>query len=568
MRHRIYEALLAIGCRAARSIASLWHGVRTIVAIGATALLLGGCGGGDEVAASKANSIPLGVPSERTAVRLPEAISEVSPPSSIQRLRSRLDRYRPQVTIAAPRAGSVLEDSTVTVSLDVSGLPVFRDERFGLGPHVRLLVDDREDLQVFDPTEPIVLNDLAPGTHTLRAFAVRPWSESFKNEGAFAQTTFHIFTKTNKNAPDPARPLLTYNQPFGAYGAEPILLDFYLTNAPLHAIAREFDDDEVRDWRVRVTVNGQSFFVDRWEPIYLQGVKPGRNWLQIELLDEKGETIENTFNSTVRIFEYDPELKDGLSEIISGAVDWSEALRVVGVEPIESEPLEAEDTEDAEDTDTDPATEADTDREDAELEDAGEERANPAAESETESESEPGSALEAELETETPDVEGEPAADTESIAEPETELETELETEPEIETNPDAELGADEPMAPPAASDAPEAIEETEAIDTEKSDAADTTDAIEASPEAPPAASPRAEKTDEAEKTEAVEAPDAMPPSASTDIENADRDAENAAEPREPAPDLAPKPDPEPIETPSAPTETGAPETAPETAPE
>ncbi len=344
MRH-IHNVLTAIASSFGRGcgeiLSRLVRAGRMIGVMLTLGLTLAGCGDGAETSVS----IPLDAPSSAAsiaAIRASQQIAEVSPPIVLQQLRSRFERYRPQVSIVSPAPNSVIESDTVTVALNVSGLPLFRDDRFGLGPHLHLLLDDQPDQLIFDTNEPIVLTDLMPGTHTLRVFAARPWSESFKNEGAFAQTTFHVYTKTGKNAPNPSRPLLTYNQPRGTYGAEPILLDFYLTNAPLHAIAQEFDDDVIRDWRVRVTVNGQSFTLDRWEPIYLKGVKPGQNWLQLELIDELGEPIENGFNSTVRLFEYDPALKDGLAEIVSGEVSFEEALSVAGVEPVAEEQSQEE----------------------------------------------------------------------------------------------------------------------------------------------------------------------------------------------------------------------------------
>lgn len=343
MRH-IYTVWVAIGRSfgqgIVRNVGRGWEAVRSwVMGLGrmmgvllALGFALAGCG--DRLDTSF-TSIPLDTPSQTTALTAssPAAIAEVSPPSLLQKLRSRFDRYRPQVSIISPALDTVIESNTVTVNLNVAGLPLFRDERFGLGPHLQLVLDDQPAQLIFDINEPIVLTDLAPGTHTLRAFAVRPWSESFKNEGAFAQTTFHVYTKTGKNSPNLARPLLTYNQPSGTYGAEPILLDFYLTNAPLHAIAQEFEDDTIHDWRVRVTVNGQSFMLDRWEPIYLKGVKSGQNWLQLELIDELGTPIENAFNSTVRLFEYDPMLNDGLTELVNGSVTLNDALSVVGIKP-------------------------------------------------------------------------------------------------------------------------------------------------------------------------------------------------------------------------------------------
>ncbi|NEQ28944.1 MAG: hypothetical protein F6K28_60375, partial [Microcoleus sp. SIO2G3] len=160
---------------------------------------------------------------------------------------------------------------------------------------------------------------------------------------AYAQTTFHVFTKTPNNNPDPNQPLLTYSRPQASYGAEPIMLDFYLTNAPLHLIAQEDLDDDIADWRVRATVNGQSFEIDRWQPIYLKGFKPGKNWVQLEFLDEQGNPVVNVFNNTVRLITYEPGGSDTLSKLVRGDVDAAAVRGIVDrtYEPPapESEPL-------------------------------------------------------------------------------------------------------------------------------------------------------------------------------------------------------------------------------------
>jgi hypothetical protein len=147
---------------------------------------------------------------------------------------------------------------------------------------------------------------------------MRPWQESFKNDGAFAETTFHILTKTGKNAPDNNLPLLTYSHPQGIYGAEPILLDFYLSNAPLRLPNTANEDNSLQNWRIRVTVNGESFLLDTWEPIYLKGFAKGNNWVQLEFIDGKGNKIENEFNTSVRVISFDPSYQDGLSQLVRG----------------------------------------------------------------------------------------------------------------------------------------------------------------------------------------------------------------------------------------------------------
>ena len=256
-------------------------------------------------------------------------VSEVSPPSVIQALRQDLEIYQPQVAIASPKPEEVLQDNTVAVKLQVQNLPIFKNPKLDLGPHLHVILDNEPYIAVYDLNQPLVLPDLSPGTHTLRVFASRPWHESFKNEGAYAQTTFHIFTKTSDNNPASDKPLLTYSRPKGNYGAEPILLDFYLTNAPLHLAAQEKPNDDIADWRIRCTVNGESFVLDRWAPVYLKGFKPGKNWVQLEFIDEQGNLVKNVFNNTVRLITYEPKGTDTLSQLVRGELSVADARGII-----------------------------------------------------------------------------------------------------------------------------------------------------------------------------------------------------------------------------------------------
>jgi hypothetical protein len=288
-----------------------------------TVLLVVGLGVGSMSCSQPTGSTPSGKP------KPPSRLSEVGPPATIQELRQVLDVHQPQVTILSPRADVVLQDTTVAVQLRVNDLPLFKNAELGLGPHLHFILDNQPYEAIYDVSKPVLLEDLTPGTHTIRVFASRPWHESFKNEGAFAQTTFHIFAKTPENSPDPDQPLLTYSRPKGEYGAEPIMLDFYLTNVPLHLVAQENADDNIPDWTIRCTINGESFTFDRWEPIYLKGLKPGRSWVQLELLDEQGNPYTDAFNNTVRLIDYNPGGTDALSKLIRGDLTLSEAMYIV-----------------------------------------------------------------------------------------------------------------------------------------------------------------------------------------------------------------------------------------------
>ena len=255
--------------------------------------------------------------------------SETAPPDVIQALRPSLEGYQPQVSILSPQVDEVLQDNIVKVRLQVKDLPIFKDPQWQLGPYLHLILDNQPYIAVYDLNQPVVLSDLSPGTHTLRVFASRPWHESFKNEGAYTQTTFHVLTKTDENNPDSKLPLLTYSRPNGGYGAEPIMLDFYLTNAPLHSVAETNPDDTMSNWRIRSTVNGESFILDRWQPIYLKGFKPGKTWVKLEFLDNEGQPVKNAFNTTIRLINYQPNGQDTLSKIVRGELTADEVRGIV-----------------------------------------------------------------------------------------------------------------------------------------------------------------------------------------------------------------------------------------------
>ncbi|MTJ12111.1 hypothetical protein FJR11_05770 [Anabaena sp. UHCC 0187] len=255
--------------------------------------------------------------------------SETAPPDVIQALRPSLEGYQPQVSILSPQIDEILPDNIVKVKLQVKDLPIFKDPQWQLGPHLHLILDNQPYIAVYDLNQPVVLSDLSPGTHTLRVFASRPWHESFKNEGAYAQATFHVLTKTEENNPDSKLPLLTYSRPNGGYGAEPIMLDFYLTNAPLHSLAETNPDDTMSNWRIRSTVNGESFILDRWQPIYLKGFKPGKTWVKLEFLDNQGQPVKNAFNTSIRLINYQPNGQDTLSKIVRGELTADEVRGIV-----------------------------------------------------------------------------------------------------------------------------------------------------------------------------------------------------------------------------------------------
>jgi len=291
----------------------LWHiGAILVLCLG---LSLGGCQARPQVSPVP-SSPPLSVAN----------LSEVSPPAALEELNEWFDQYQPQVEILSPSPDEVLPDTRVSLELAVKGLPIFRDLVTGLGPYLQVTLDNQASRSIYSVEQPIVIEDLSPGTHTLRVVAVRPWGESFKTAGAFAQVTFHTLTRSMENTPKPQQPLLTYNQPQGIYGSEPFLLDFYLSNAPLHSLAKA--DPNLSDWQVRCTINGTSFKVDQWQSFYLTGLTPGKNWVRLELLDARGTPIETVFNPTTWVVDYRPGGQDVRSRLLRGELT---AAQVQGI---------------------------------------------------------------------------------------------------------------------------------------------------------------------------------------------------------------------------------------------
>jgi hypothetical protein len=306
--------------------------------IGLLVLSLTACSG---KAASQDISIQLSEkPVQQKNAQLSRKISEVAPPEVIQELRQSLEVYQPQVKILNPQPDQVLQTDKLKVNLQVKDLPIFKNVQYGLGSHLKVILDNQPGLEIYDLNQPLELSDLSPGTHTLRVFASRAWHESFKNEGAYAQTTFHVFTKSDDNNPDTNLPILTYNHPQGSYGAEPILLDFYLTNAPLHILAKDNPDSAIADWRIRCTINGESFIIDRWQSLYLKGFKSGQNWVKLEFLDNQGDPVKNAFNSTVRVINYEAKGKDTLAKIVRGELSAQDLRGIVDSDYVVEIPAE------------------------------------------------------------------------------------------------------------------------------------------------------------------------------------------------------------------------------------
>merc|ERR1712226_1133703 len=107
-----------------------------------------------------------------------------------------------------------------------------------------------------------------------------PWGEAVKAPGASLQWHFDQLQGLEGTQPAPDSPWLAVASPADLGSGEPLLLDWLIWNAPLQNL-REGDGR----WRLRISVNGDSFLVDRQESLWIKGSGNGAGRVQMELLD-------------------------------------------------------------------------------------------------------------------------------------------------------------------------------------------------------------------------------------------------------------------------------------------
>ena len=221
--------------------------------------------------------------------------TEPAPPAAPVRIvageRRAVPAPGPHVTITAPRNGSTVREDRVEVRLNVlhwRNVADANDHR-----HIHLVLDNEAYRRVDDPSQPVVLEHLSPGTHVLRAFPGWETHETVKEAGAFAMVVFHVGAAAQNFSFNPRAPLLTYSRPKGAVNgadASRVLLDFYLTNIPANGVGPQ-------GFRVRPTVDGHAMDeLTAWVPYYIENLPDGPHTIALQLLDAHGQPAPGMFN--------------------------------------------------------------------------------------------------------------------------------------------------------------------------------------------------------------------------------------------------------------------------------
>lgn len=239
-------------------------------------------------------------------------LQEVAAPVAVQQLQQALAEHLPQITISSPRDGATLPDGPWTLKLKLRDWPLADAGPLGLGAHVVVQIDDQppQHIATGEGQQPSTTNPsgerelvlkqapLTPGSHRLTVYAARPWGEAVKSPGAVRQIRLHRLAANPLSLPAAGTAQLLPVSPEASNGGEPLLLDWLLLDAPLQNLR-----DGDASWRLKVTINGDSFLVDQAVPLWLRGWKSGRNILQLELLDGLGAPLNPPFNSFVEAID-------------------------------------------------------------------------------------------------------------------------------------------------------------------------------------------------------------------------------------------------------------------------
>ena len=210
-----------------------------------------------------------------------------------------------QLRLNVPAAGSVVEPGPVQFDYNLSNYQLTRMTPHSnaehmansqQGQHIHNIVDN-EPYTAHYETE--FTKEMKEGEHVILSFLSRSYHESLKHEGAYDLRKVTVGRPAESPDFDLSAPHMFYSRPKGEYvgkDTEQVMLDFYLVNTDLSATGN----------KVRATINGTEFMLDRWLPYIIQGLPMGENTIQLELVDNSGNVLPGPYNSVTRTFTLKP----------------------------------------------------------------------------------------------------------------------------------------------------------------------------------------------------------------------------------------------------------------------
>ena len=158
------------------------------------------------------------------------------------------------------------------------------------GQHIHNIVDNEPYTAHYETR---FSKDLKEGNHVVLSFLSRSYHESLKHPSASDLRVIRVGNPKATSDFDLKGQHMFYSRPKGEYvgdDTKKIMLDFYLVNTDLSPEGN----------KVRATINGTEFMLDRWLPYSIEGLPMGENKIKLELLDNAGNVIPGPYNTVER----------------------------------------------------------------------------------------------------------------------------------------------------------------------------------------------------------------------------------------------------------------------------
>lgn len=210
-----------------------------------------------------------------------------------------------QLRLNTPPEGGVVEPGPVQFNYSLSNYQLTRMTPHSnaehlanshQGQHIHNIVDNEPYTAHYETD---FTKDMTEGEHVILSFLSRSYHESLKHKGAYDLRKVTVGRPAEKLDIDLTKPHMFYSRPKGEYvgkDTERVMLDFYLVNTDLSPAGN----------KVRATINGTQFVLDRWLPYIIEGLPMGENTIQLELIGNGGQVLPGPYNSVTRTFTLKP----------------------------------------------------------------------------------------------------------------------------------------------------------------------------------------------------------------------------------------------------------------------
>lgn len=210
-----------------------------------------------------------------------------------------------QLTLVEPAAGSTVTGDSVKFEYQLQNyeLTQMTDAAHAghmansqQGQHIHNIVDNEPYTAHYKTS---FSKAMPEGDHVVLSFLSRSYHESLKHPEAYDLRVVTVGNPQQHLDFDTSAAHMFYSRPKGEYtGAdtERVMLDFYLVNTELSPEGN----------KVRATINGTEFMLDRWMPYIMEGLPMGENTVKLELVDNNGNVLPGPYNSVERTFTLKP----------------------------------------------------------------------------------------------------------------------------------------------------------------------------------------------------------------------------------------------------------------------